>query len=333
MRSVDMTKPASGLHRDFVEAVVRACIQRRCDGDAVIRRPRIENRSEARIQRLQADWGDDSVGDLKSDIKKEANLLTITSTDPRIHVEFAAPFARLTLSHGKQNVIDLQMMDELSHYLEEIEQRTDISTIVLAGAGEHFSSGVDIPSHTREKAGEMLPKFHHGIRKLLKSTKVTLAVVRGYCLGGGAELAMSCDIVITSESAHWGFPEIQLGCFPPVAAAVLSVVVGQKMAAELVLTGRTFDGREAERIGLANRSVPATKLRDTIAEYEHRLSALSPAALSYAKRALYSWDSVHFDKGLSRAEDFYLKDLTHTEDAEEGIRAWIEKRKPQWKGK
>lgn len=259
--------------------------------------------------------------------------MTIASTDPRINLEFAAPIARLTLSHGRQNVINLQMMDELAQSLEEVEQRSDISTIVLAGAGEHFSSGVDIPSHTRDHAAEMLQKFHNGIRKVLKSSKVTLAVVRGYCLGGGAELAMGCDIVLTTESAHWGFPEIQLACYPPVAAAVLAVVVGQKMAAELVLTGRTFDGREAERIGLANRAVPAPKLKETVAEYEKRLSALSPVALSHAKRALYSWDAVHFDKGLSRAEDIYLKELIQTEDAEEGIRAWMEKRKPQWKGK
>ena len=253
--------------------------------------------------------------------------------DPRIQVEFAAPIARLTLSQGKQNVIDFQMMEELSRALEAVEQRPDISIIVLSGAGEHFSSGVDIPSHTRDKAGEMLQKFHNGIRKLLKSPKVTLAVVRGYCLGGGAELAMTCDIVLTTESAHWGFPEIQLGCFPPVAAAVLSAVVGQKIAAELVLTGRTFDGREAERIGLANRAVPAPKLKAIVAEYETRLIALSPVALAHAKKALYSWDAIHFDKGLARAEDIYLKELIQTEDAAEGICAWVEKRKPQWKGK
>src|SRR5262249_47993667 len=129
----------------------------------------------------------------------------------RAHVTIDPPFARLTLAHGKQNVIDIEMMEELSQVLVSIESQSGISTIVLSGEGEHFSSGVDIPSHTPDKVGEMLRKFHDVVRSLVRTTKVTLAVVRGYCLGGGAELAMACDIVVTAESAHWGFPEIKLG--------------------------------------------------------------------------------------------------------------------------
>jgi cyclohexa-1,5-dienecarbonyl-CoA hydratase len=250
----------------------------------------------------------------------------------RIQLEIEAPFAQLTLSNGKHNIIDFPMMEEIVEALDNIERQPEISTIILSGAGEHFSVGVDIPSHTPDRVGEMLGKFHDAVRRLLKTPKVTLAAVRGYCLGGGAELAMVCDIVVTTESAHWGFPEIQLGCYPPVAAAALANVVGQKRAAELILTGRTLDGREAERIGLANRSV-ATKFGEAVAEYEQRLKTLSPAALAHAKRALYSWDASHFEKGLARAEQIYLNELIKTEDAQEGIRAWMEKRKPNWKGK
>lgn len=257
----------------------------------------------------------------------------MVGSDPtRIQLRRELPFARITLSNGKQNVIDIPMMTEFARALEEIESHSEIAVIVLSGAGEHFSGGVDIPSHTPDKAGEMLEKFHTLIRKLVRTTKVTLAAVRGYCLGGGAELAMACDIVVTAESAHWGFPEIKLGCFPPVAAAALAAVVGQKRAAELILTGRTFDGREAVQLGLANRAV-SVKLDEALVEYEERLKALSPAALAYAKRALYSWDAAHFEKGLARAEEIYLKDLIRSEDAQEGIRAWMEKRQPTWKGK
>src|SRR5690348_8881191 len=95
----------------------------------------------------------------------------------RVAIALDAPFARLTLTHGKQNVIDFQMMDDLSEALEQVEVHGEISTIILTGAGEHFSAGVDIPSHTRDRAGEMLQRFHNGIRRLLKSRKVTLAVV------------------------------------------------------------------------------------------------------------------------------------------------------------
>ncbi|HVH87470.1 MAG TPA: enoyl-CoA hydratase/isomerase family protein [Terriglobales bacterium] len=257
----------------------------------------------------------------------------IQPASSRVVVEREASIARLILSNGKQNIIDFQMMDELAFALHDLEQRPEISTILVSTAGEHFSNGVDIPSHTPDKVVTMLEKFDGAIRRLVKTSKVTLAAVKGYCLGGGAELAMVCDIVITTDGAHWGFPEIRLGCFPPVAAAALAAIVGQKLAAELVLTGRTFDGREAERIGFASRAVPADKLKQTVAEYIEGLTALSPVALMHAKRALYAWDAAHFEKGLGRAEQIYLKELIKTEDAQEGIRAWMEKRKPKWMGR
>ena len=241
--------------------------------------------------------------------------------------------ARIVLRHAKRNILDFQMMDELSASLDQLEARHDVSTILIEAAGEHFSAGVDIPSHTPDKVATMLEKFHGVIRRFLKTSKVTVAAVKGCCLGGGAELAMTCDMVITTEAAHWGFPEIRLGCYPPVAAAALASVVGQKRAAELILTGRSFDGCEAERIGLVNRAVPADKLKESVEECLDRLAALSPSALAHAKRALYSWDAAHFEKGLARAEEIYLKDLIRTEDAQEGIRAWMEKRKPHWMGK
>ena len=256
-----------------------------------------------------------------------------SSSSARIEILCQPPIARLVLTHGKQNIIDLQMMDELTQALDEIGVRHDISTVILSGAGENFSAGVDIPSHTRDKVETMLRKFHDAIRRLARTPKVSIAVVRGNCLGGGAELALVCDIVITSENATWGFPEIQLGCYPPVAAAALAAVVGQKRAAELVLTGRSFTGRDAEQFGIANRAVAEHELGATLSEYEQWLKELSPAALAYAKRALYSWDAAHFEKGLTRAEEIYLKELIHTEDAQEGIRAWIEKRKPAWRAK
>jgi cyclohexa-1,5-dienecarbonyl-CoA hydratase len=252
----------------------------------------------------------------------------------RVQITFDVPFARLALAHGKQNVIDVQMMDELSQAIADVEHRPEVSTIILSGAGEHFSAGVDIPAHSPDKVAVMLDKFHNAIRRLVRTTKVTLAIVRGYCFGGGAELAMVCDMVVTTDSAHWGFPEIKLGCYPPVAAATLAAVIGQKRAAELVLTGRLFDGREAAQLGLANRvAVPGKQFDEAVLQYEQCLSGLSPTALVHAKRALYSWDAAHFEKGLARAESIYLKDLIHTHDAQEGIRAWMEKRKPIWTGK
>jgi enoyl-CoA hydratase/carnithine racemase len=179
----------------------------------------------------------------------------------------------------------------------------------------------------------MLLKFHAVVRALISSKKVTIAAVHGHCFGGGAELALVCDMVYTTTSAQWGFPEIKLGCYPPAACTALSALAGQKRAAELILTGRTISGTEAAHIGLANRAVPDEDLNSTIDQTLDELLKLSSAALAVTKKAIYAWDTIHFDKGLARAEKIYLEELMKTKDAHEGIRAFIEKRKPKWTGK
>jgi len=178
-----------------------------------------------------------------------------------------------------------------------------------------------------------LQKFHGVIGALVKFPKITIAEVHGVCLGGGAELAMVCDMVYTTDNAKWGFPEITLGCYPPVACAALAALVGQKRAADLIFTGRTFTGVEAATWELANEALPEDKLQEALQRTLDHLFKLSPASLAVAKKAFYAWDAIHLDKGLARAEKIYLEDLMQTEDAKEGIQAWMEKRKPEWKRK
>jgi cyclohexa-1,5-dienecarbonyl-CoA hydratase len=241
--------------------------------------------------------------------------------------------ASITLKNPPVNVIDFAMMDELASALTGIESQSEIAILVFRSEGKSFSAGVDVAAHTPEKVSSMLEKFHAVIRRLVASSKITIAGVHGSCLGGGAELAMVCDLVFTTNSAQWGFPEIQLGCFPPVAVTALSTLVGQKRASELILTGKTISGSEAATIGLATRAVEADQLECEVKQTVGKLAALSPAALAIANKAVYAWDSMHFDKGLARAEKIYLDELMKTEDAQEGIRAFIEKRKPMWKGR
>ncbi len=259
-------------------------------------------------------------------------MATETQTS-RIVTKVQPSVARISLRNPPLNVIDFAVMDELVQVISDIEARPDISAILISGNGGSFSAGVDVAAHTLDKVEAMLSKFYAVIRALVNTKKVTIAAVNGHCLGGGAELAMVCDLVYTTEDAQWGFPEIKLGCYPPVAVTALAALVGQKHAADLILTGRTISGSEAASIGLANRAVPKDQLEDVVEDALEHLSKLSPAALAITKKAIYAWDSIHFDKGLARAEKIYLDELMKTEDAREGINAFLEKREPQWKCK
>jgi cyclohexa-1,5-dienecarbonyl-CoA hydratase len=250
----------------------------------------------------------------------------------RLSVDIAPPVARIVLHNPPLNVIDIPMMEALAEALNEIEARTDISVMVLKGEGQAFSAGVDVAAHTPDKVEGMLAKFHRVIRALVASKKVTIAAVHGHCLGGGAEIAMVCDLVFTTDSAQFGFPEIKLGCYPPVACTALAGLVGQKKAAELILTGRTISAKEAAQIGLANRAMRDQEFSVVLNDAVQGLSKLSPAALAVTKKAIYTWDAMHFDKGLARAEKIYLEELMKTQDAHEGIRAFMEKREPRWTG-
>jgi cyclohexa-1,5-dienecarbonyl-CoA hydratase len=270
-------------------------------------------------------------------IAKTEKAMTISSTPAaptnRLAVDVRGQLARITLTNPLLNVIDFQMMDELMSALQQLEQRREISVVIISGGDRAFSAGVDVAVHTPDLVQTMLQKFHGVILALTRFSKITIAEVHGACLGGGAELAMVCDMCFTTPDAKWGFPEISLGCYPPVACTALAALVGQKRAADLVFTGRMFSGEDAAEWGLANEAHSESELQEAIQRTVDHLLKLSPAALAVAKRAFYAWDSMHLDKGLARAGKIYLEELMQTEDVKEGIAAWMEKRKPVWKGK
>jgi cyclohexa-1,5-dienecarbonyl-CoA hydratase len=163
--------------------------------------------------------------------------------------------------------------------------------------------------------------------------KPTIAVVDGPALGGGCELITACDIVIASERSKFGQPEIKLGVFPPVAAVLLPLVIGQKRARELILTGEIIDAMEAARLGLCNHVVPVAHLEPKLTEILAKLRELSGSALEFTRRALDLGRGRSMEKLLNELENVYLHELMKSADANEGIKAFMEKRKPHWRNR
>jgi cyclohexa-1,5-dienecarbonyl-CoA hydratase len=176
----------------------------------------------------------------------------------------------------------------------------------------------------------MLDSFHAIFRNIEQIAKPTIAVVDGAALGGGCELVAACDIAIASERARFGQPEIKLGVFPPVAALLLPLIIGDKRARELILTGELIEATEAARLGLVNYVLPGNELEQKTSELLASFRNLSASALEYTKKAMDLGRGRSLDSALKEVESIYLQELMKTHDAREGISAFIEKRKPEW---
>lgn len=239
--------------------------------------------------------------------------------------------ARLVLARPPLNILNIEMLVEIADAIESLAGRDDLRALVVAGEGKAFSAGVDIEDHVEEKVRPMIAAFHGVFRRLADFEPVTVAAVRGAALGGGCEVAAFCDLVVASDDAKFGQPEIRLGLFPPLAAAAFPYFVDGKKTLEIMLLGETIDAAEAERIGLVNRVVPAADLDDAVDDLAGHLAGLSAPALRLTKKAYYAGVDVPFDEALDRAEEIYLDELMRTRDAHEGIAAFREKRDPEWR--
>ena len=240
--------------------------------------------------------------------------------------------AWITLDRPPLNVLDIPMMESLGAALERALPESDF--VVFQGAGtKAFCAGADVADHTPERVGKMLRAFHAVFRRLAAADCVTIAVVQGYCLGGGMELATFCDFVLATESAQFGQPEIKLGWCPPVAMVTLPRRIGMQAATHLILTGCQISATEAHRLGLVTRVVPDQELSNAMETLLEELRALSTSVIKLTRKALARLHSADFLKQLEDAERVYLSELMQTHDAQEGIRAFLEKRQPIWKGK
>lgn len=241
--------------------------------------------------------------------------------------------ATLTLNRPPLNILNIALMREMNEALEGLEGDVDTKLLVISAQGEAFSAGVDIKDHTPDKVEEMIEVFHGVFRRLLSLEMPTLAVVGGACLGGGCELASFCDFVLASEEATFGQPEIKVGVFPPIAVVLFPYLMGQRKAFELLLTGEIVDAQEAERIGLVTRVVPPEEMERAREELVAKLRGLSGVVLRLTKRAIYEAADLPFGKAMEHIERLYLEGLMSTEDAKEGLQAFLEKRKPVWRNR
>lgn len=237
----------------------------------------------------------------------------------------------ITIDRPPLNVLNLPLLQELGGVLTNCAQDAAVDVVVLKGGGKRaFSAGVDIRDHTRDKVPEMLEVVHGVMRQLLALPQVTVALVNGVCLGGGCELASCCDLILAAQGSSFATPEIHVGCYPPLALARFSSLIGYHRTAEMILTGRTFSAEEAARIGLINRVLPAAEIDGGLETLLGELLGKSGAVLRVTIKGLRELALKGFPEALQRSEEIYRRELLPTEDVDEGVQAFLAKRKPCW---
>jgi cyclohexa-1,5-dienecarbonyl-CoA hydratase len=256
----------------------------------------------------------------------------VPEQEPAIQLRIENRTAWITLNRPPLNVLDIAMMRDLDAALKTAIPKSDFLVFKSEGP-KAFSVGADVADHAPNRVAKMLAAFHAVFRRLAAANCVTIASVHGFCLGGGMELATFCDFVVAAGSAEFGQPEIKLGCFPPVAMITLPELVGMRAATDLILTGRQIGAPEAQLIRLIARVVPDHELAKATDELLAQLRSLSPAVLRLTRRTLWRLHAPAFSRRLAEVQRLYLTKLMKTADAQEGIRAFLEKRAPAWLGK
>ncbi len=238
----------------------------------------------------------------------------------------------LTLASEKGNILDGDMMSELTRAAEQEGGQPSVKALVFRGEGKDFCFGASVPEHQKEFVAQMLTAFHTLLRALIETAKPMFSVVQGQCLGGGLELAAFCHWIFAAEEAMFGQPEIKLGVFPPVACLVLPHRIGQSAADDLILSGRSLTAPAARTLGLVH-SVSSDPESQLEAFMQAHILPRSAAALNWTVRASRFEMHQAFLKNITAIEKMYVDDLMASSDANEGIAAFMEKRKPVWKNR
>ncbi|MEJ2156593.1 MAG: enoyl-CoA hydratase/isomerase family protein [Desulfobacteraceae bacterium] len=250
-----------------------------------------------------------------------------------LQVDLTDGVARITLARPKHNVLDIEMMNELNGQLEMLLADQTLKCVVLLGDGPSWCAGVEVGDHKPDMVDEMIATFNR-IFELIQQFEVPLiAAVHGACLGGGMELAIACDMVIASEKAVFGQPEIKLGFFPPYAAIRLPQLVGPAKAIEICTTGKRYSAADAVRMGFVTQVVDPDQFGQAVEKLIAEIQYNSPLIIRLNKRAVRQHLGLDFEQALAGVSDLFLNTLMKTEDTLEGICSFEEKRRPTWKNK
>ncbi|MCP4669643.1 MAG: enoyl-CoA hydratase/isomerase family protein [Deltaproteobacteria bacterium] len=248
-----------------------------------------------------------------------------------IEIGFTDGLGTITLNRPPVNILNIAMMEEINDVLMSWQDKKDLKVLLFNAKGKCFSAGVDVGEHMGDLAPKMIKAFHGMFRFMDKIEIPIVASVFGSCLGGGCELAIFCDLVVASEDSKFGQPEIQVGVFPPIAAQIMPRIMGRKAAMDLILSGRIIGAQEAGEMGLVNKVVKEEELESATNAFVKPYLKLSAEVLRKTKKAINAGLMDDFEPSLKIIEDIYLKELMKTSDAQEGLKAFLEKRRPEWK--
>lgn len=257
----------------------------------------------------------------------------MTETGAMVRYTVEDAIACVSLDAPPLNILSAAMMEQLAQALDRAQEDRTLTGVAITANGTAFSAGADVGEHRPEQAPAMIAGFSRLFKRLGSMELPVVMVVDGAALGAGFELAMMADVLLASERATFGQPEIRLGFFAPVGVAGLAARIGVARAVEVTSTGRTYPAAEMLSMGLVSRVVPAAELGAALDGVLRDLRRASPAVMRMNVRLTRQLQGRPFEQARLEAERVFLSELMALEDVREGIASFYEKRRPAWKNR